>query len=268
MATQIPCQFTGCEYVAENLSEAVAIAMYSSHTASHQQTSTSASTSKQRMPKIDRPELKQDTTDEDWATFEAEWKRYKRCTHITPNEIADQLFQCCERSLGRLLIKENPGVIETGESALLDAMKKMAVIKVATSVRRANLLGQKQDHGETFREFYANVRSSAGTCDYKVLCPHECCRDNPRIDYTPQVVKDVLIAGIADGDIRKDVLGWSELDQKIDKEVVAFVEEKEIARNAYSSTSSTNAMSGYRRSARSDHLVDGKSRRNSDPPET
>ena len=132
MATEIPCQFSGCDYVANHASEAVAIVMYSSHTASHQQSSSSASATKQRMPKIDRPELKQDTTDEDWATFEAEWKRFKRCTHITPDEVADQLFQCCERSLGRLLIKENPRVIETGEAALLDAMKKMAVIKVAT----------------------------------------------------------------------------------------------------------------------------------------
>ena len=227
--------------------------MFTSHTAAHQSASmpTPVSAVKQRLPKIDRPELKQDTTDEDWATFEAEWKRFKRCTHMTPDEIADQLFQCCERSLGRLLLKENPEVIESGEAELLEAMRKMAVIKVATSVRRANLLSHKQDHGEAFREFYANVRSAACTCDYKVQCPHDCCRDKPRIDYTLQVVKDVLIAGIADGEIRKDVLGWSELDQKSDKEVVAFVEEKETARNAYSGTS-TSAMSGYRRNRRND----------------
>ena len=89
MTTRIPCQFAGCDYTAENASEAVAIAMFTSHTASHQQTSTPAPTTKQRMPKIDRPELKQDTTDEDWLTFEAEWKRFKRCTHITPDEVAD-----------------------------------------------------------------------------------------------------------------------------------------------------------------------------------
>ena len=158
-------------------------------------------------------------------------------------------------------------MIAAGEKVLLEAMQKMAVIMVATSVRRANLLSQKQDHGQTCREFYANVRSSAATCDYKVACPHECCQDKPKIDYTPQVVKDVLIAGIADSDIRKDVLGWSELDSKADKEVVAFVEEKEIAKNAFSNSSSTNAMSGYRRSERSgDHLAEGKRRSNSAPP--
>ncbi len=51
----------------------------------------------------------------------------------------------------------------------------MAVIKVATSVRRANLLTIKQDHGESFREFYANVRAAASTCDFTVKCSHTCC---------------------------------------------------------------------------------------------
>ena len=125
-------------------------------------------------------------------------------------------------------------------------MKKIAVIKVTTSVRRANLLSHKQDHGEPFREFYANVRSSACTCNFTVQCPHACCRDNAPIDYTSQVVKDTLISGIADAEIRKDVLGWSSLDEKTDKEIVAFVEEKEIARNAL--LGSTNAAtSGYRK---------------------
>ena len=71
---------------------------------------------------------------------------------------------------------------------LLEAMKKMAVIKVATSVRRANLLASNQDHGETFREFYANVKAAAATCDFTVKCPHECCSTLARIDYTADVI--------------------------------------------------------------------------------
>ena len=47
------------------------------------------------------------------------------------------------------------------------------------------------------------------------------------------VIKDILVAGVVDSEIRKDVLGWSELDAKTDKEVVTFVEEKEIAQKAW-----------------------------------
>ena len=67
------------------------------------------------------------------------------------------------------------------------------------------------------------------------------------------MVKDVLIAGIADAEISKDLLGWNDLDKKSDREVVEFVEEKEIALNAYSSShSSTAGVSAYHKSKKED----------------
>ena len=57
-------------------------------------------------------------------------------------EVAGQLFQCCDKSLMRLLLKENPDIIEEGEDALMMAMKRMAVLHVATSVRRTKLLSK------------------------------------------------------------------------------------------------------------------------------
>ena len=107
----------------------------------------------------------------------------------------------------------------------------------------------KQSHGESFREFYANVKAAAATCDFRVMCRHECCTNKCAIDYTSSVVKDVLVAGIADTDIRKDVLAWTELDLKDDKGVVAFVEAKEIAQAAWTGTqtSGTAGVSTYRK---------------------
>ena len=103
--TRINCQFTQCDYVAEHPSEAVAIAMLTSHNNVHQQ-GTAQNPTKQRVPKIDRPELKQDVNDEEWQSFEAEWRGFKLCTAMSPDEVADQLFQCCESSLSKLLLKE------------------------------------------------------------------------------------------------------------------------------------------------------------------
>ena len=144
--------------MAEHASEAVAIAMLTSHNNIHQGSASHGHAVKQKVPKMDRPELKQDINDEEWQTFEAEWKRFKRCTEIPEGDIADQLIECCEKSLSRLLLKEDPNIIEAGEAAMLCAMKKMAVLHVATTVRRTNLMSLKQDHGQTFREFNANVR--------------------------------------------------------------------------------------------------------------
>ena len=63
------------------------------------------------------------------------------------------------------------------------------------------------------------------------------------------VIKDILIAGIEDQEILKDVLGMENLDSKTDKDIVKFVEEKEIARNAIQASSSNkNTLSGYNKS--------------------
>ena len=77
------------------------------------------------------------------------------------------------------------------------------------------------------------------------------------MDYSSIVIKDVLIAGIADPEIRKEVLSWPELDEKNDRELVAFVEAKEIARNAWNNTpiSATAGISNYRKG--SHHENDG-----------
>ena len=102
---EIPCQFPQCTFVANNDSKAVAIVMFNSHLLSHQSPSgmTHESSQKQKLTPISRPMVKQDIDDEEWATFLEEWTRFKRCTSIPTDSLADQLFQYFER----LIIKEN-----------------------------------------------------------------------------------------------------------------------------------------------------------------
>lgn len=250
---KIDCQYTGCTYQAEHDSEAVAICYMQSHNNVHIPKASTYSRTQIKAPQIPRPELKQDISAEEWYSFIEEWKTFKRMVNIPDTELADQLFQCCDRSLGRLLLKENPDIIEEGETALLNAMKRMAVLQVAVSIRRVKLLAAKQEHGQSFREFYANIRSSASTCEYFIKCPHPCCADREPIDYTSTVVKDILTGGVADADIKRDVMGHQSIDKMTDKEVVQIVEEKEIARNACAmSRSSVGGVSSYRKQSKDD----------------
>ena len=252
---KIPCQYPGCDYSAESDSENIACSLMSSHNNVHLQPPSSASThvrTHNKPPPISRPEIKQDISAEEWYSVQEEWKRYKRITKLPASEYADQLLQCCERPLARLLLRENPSIIDEGEDALIEAIKKMAVLQVAISVRRFKLLSTKQEPGQLFREFFANVPASASTCEYTIPCPHACCEQKEHIDYTSRVVRDILVAGIADNDIRKDVLGHSQLDSKTDRDIVKFVEEKEMAKNACRETSRSdvNALSQYRKQSK------------------
>ena len=155
---------------------------------------------------------------------------------------------CCDKPHARLLVRENPTIVSKGEEQLKAAIRRLAVIKIATSVRITSLLTAKQKHGEPYREFYANVKASALTCNFTVRCTHTCCTDKI-IDYTACGVKDILIAGIADSDIRKELLSIPDLDDKTDKEIVELVEAKEMVLKAWNGTTISGAaeLSNYRR---------------------
>ena len=62
---------------------------------------------------------------------------------------------------------------------------------------------------------------------------------------------DILIAGIENSEIKRNVLGMESLDTKPDKDIVKFVKEKEIPRHALhalQSQSGIGALSWYRNS--------------------
>ena len=104
---------------------------FQSHMSGHEQSKGQPISTKQKLPPIERPVLKQDVNEEEWETFIQEWRLFKRCASIPKGQESDQLFDCCEKGLGRLLLKEDSDIIDAGEEALIGAMKKMAVIKVA-----------------------------------------------------------------------------------------------------------------------------------------
>ena len=71
-------------------------------------------------------------------------------------------------------------------------------------------------------------------------CPGADC--NLQVDFTDEIVKGVLVSGLSDDDIRKEVLGWSELDTKTVKETVTFIESTEMARDALTKQIQTSGI--------------------------
>ena len=65
---------------------------------------------------------------------------------------------------------------------VLAAMRSLAVIPVATSVLRTELLQLRQERDEPFRTFTARVRGIAETCVFTTKC--ECGKS---VDYTDHV---------------------------------------------------------------------------------
>ena len=65
-------------------------------------------------------------------------------------------------------------------------------------------------------------------------------------------MKDVLIEVLSDNDIKQEVIGWTDVDDKTVEETVSFVEGKEMARNAMNNSSVAAPLSSYKKLDRPD----------------
>ena len=82
--------------------------------------------------------------------------------------------------------------------------------------------------------FLAKVQGKAATCEFRTKCTDECCREGEKSnDFTDTIVKYVLVNGLSDAEIRREVFGWKLLDESSLSDAVAFIEQKEIARDAF-----------------------------------
>ena len=173
--------------------------------------------------------------------FTRRWDVFRTGSGIDDESAPSQLFQCAENELGDSLLKANPHAASNTLQDLLAAMRSLVVIPVATGVLRTELLQLRQERDEPFRAFTARVRGKAETCAFSTK--YECGKN---VDYTDHVIRDVLLNGISDPDIRREVLGTQNVLQTPVNDVIALVENKRMAGNALPS-STRSAVSSFKR---------------------
>ena len=83
-------------------------------------------------------------------------------------------------------------------------MKSVEVIKVAVSVKRAELVSLHQDDNEPFRTSANRVWSKVETCSFTTTSECEWGKKNDT-SYTKEAIKDVMLAGEGDEHIRWEV---------------------------------------------------------------
>ena len=242
----ISCPIAECPYRTDDVEAAVAAVLLTIHNNVHSSAPRSEAATRHRAPRIDRPKISAGSSEETWSTFNTRWAMFKRSTGLADAESVQHLFHCCDEDLGDAILKGHPDAVSQDEDHLLRTIKMMAVVPVAICVRRAELLCAKQDHGESARSFYAKVKGKAATCSYSIVCSSGTCTQVN--DFTDVMVKDVVISGLADEDVKKEVLGWCDLDNKTLVETIAFIEAKEMARDALSKGPIAAALSTYKKS--------------------
>ncbi len=206
-----------------------------------------------KIPSLERPKIQLNSSPEEWNAFVRRWKTYKSGSHINDNVAPGQLLECTSKELGNIVLRAHPNFTSKPLDEVLPLLRSLAVVPVALGVLRSELTAMTQDPDEPFRTFAAKVQGKAETCElttnYTGTCTHCNTEYQGTTYYTENRIRDVLLNGIADMDIRREALSVDNIHNRSINEVIAFVEGREIARNA-NPVVGISAVSRYRENLR------------------
>lgn len=249
--TVLKCPIPGCEFATDDVEVVGAAAILNLHSHVHN-APVRVPAPGIRAPKLERPKVKQNSTTEEWNAFLRRWDTFVIGASIPAAAASAQLLECTTEGLGNIILRANPTFTTQPIADALSTLKSLAVIPVALGVLRSELASMHQDPDEPFRTYAARVQGKAETCEFKTAYHGDCtnCHTtyNGEVYYTDEVIRDVLLNGIADNDIRREALSTEEILKKSVTTVIAFVENRETARNANHPSSSMSSLSAYRRS--------------------
>ena len=88
-------------------------------------------------------------------------------------------------------------------------MRSSFATGITASVIRADLMQLSQGNDEQFQTFAARVKGKAVTCGFTTTTKCTCGR-TVTADYTDEAIRDVLLSGISDADIRREAMGMDD----------------------------------------------------------
>lgn len=268
----ITCPAQGCDHTfRDDLDATVLNTLITLHArTSHPQATAQAHTPSAKMEKVRRPIISTSGTSEDWAYFLSRWQEYKLATHLTGPDILFQLLECADESLRKDLNRTYGTLTGETEQDALKHIKALAVKPENVMVARVQLQNITQDRDETVRAFCARLRGQAGVCRFlkSKTCP---CNREVEVDYSDEIIRDALIRGLADEDIRLDILGQCRQDLTLD-ETLQIVEAKESGKRSAGMLTNTavsmNAASSYKKKSNIQQKHSAKSHESENVPST
>ena len=186
-----------------------------------QRTEVASSRPGPRPQRLDRPEIGEEASEEDWRRFMAAWTRYKTSCQLSGEEASIQLYYCCTIDLQKIL--DGVGVESScPEGELMDKIKEVAVRKRNVLLSTVQFLDM-QAEGESVKKFASRLSRKAMECEF-ILPKGE-------TDYSKKMVQFQLISGLGDSDTQEQVLAEYAVRPKMTlEETINFVEAKQGAR--------------------------------------
>ena len=209
---QLKCPIDGCEWQSQQLGEAFVEALTIVLQAHISNAHAPNPHNYAKPEKLDRPTVAKGCTSEDWTYFTSLWASYKAATKLPTTDINVQLLACCDTDLRKDLHRTDKELEQKDEDAILLTIASLAVRRENVMVSRLALHGMTQDREEGVRNFAARLRGQANECKFVVRCP---CANPRDVDFTDQMIRDVLIRGLNDHDIQHEILGHEDQDMTL-----------------------------------------------------
>ena len=103
-----------------------------------------------------------------------------------------------------------------------------------------------------------HFRSKAETCNFTTVSECECGKKNVT-SYTEEAIKDVMLSGVGDDDIRREVLSTENILSRSSFDIISFIESKEMGRHATENSRTVSAVSSFQRQKKQCFNVGNKS---------
>ena len=236
-----------CEYATDaEATVGEAIQLLEMHEkAKHRTDFTAGSSSSSKVDRVRRPTVVGGGSSEDWNYFETRWDEYSAATKLSGSDKVLQLLECCDEQLRRDLTRAAGGTLSAkSETDVLQAIRRLAVREENTMVARFTLNQMVQETDEPVRNFGARIKGQANVCGYNI----ECSGCQNVVSYTDEILRDVLVRGLADTEIQLGLLGDKNQDMTLE-EMYKYVESKESGKRSVDKLVQTLGASSMRNSA-------------------
>ena len=239
-------------------SDAIAAVQLQIHHKKHEQNT--SQNKGPRPPALQMPKLASGCSDAKFDEFQKQWTFYKASVDMPQAAVTSYLLNCLEEDVRSDVLAADTDIHGKPEKDVIAAIKQYAVQRRAISSLKVDVWNMVQGEGEGVRRFYARVKELANQCQFRVACSNSNCPGSgpPYISYCDEIIKQVVLNGLIDIDIKKEVLGTSGIDNKSLAEMLGLIEDKETAaRSIKSGATSAAATTSYKKIAANDRRLNG-----------
>lgn len=185
--------------------------------------------------------------------FIQKWESFKRSTNIQPNE-ANDLFRDCLPEDVQFIVHSTYGkdVALQSEKDLIENVKALVVMSKSRVAAVVEMKAIKQQPEERAESFLAKLMSAGRRIGFKKKkkCTKAGCNEEIEVDFTDDIIRDDFIAGLADDEIRGELM---KKDINTLDEALKLVTAHEMAKRSQASLStpeSASKISQYKRDKR------------------